>query len=502
MKKIKLLILTLCVCTITTQAQVESKKRIEFELKEGYASHDLAKFKENGLLFYAKSTSKKGKTREWKIEKYSNNLELGSTKTIDIPKDQDLDETYTSDTDLYMFFNSKKGEYTFFKINAKTLKIDRIEGKLPSKAQVYEIHVLDNIVFFDAVIKKSPMLFTLDIRSKEQGLVPIDLSGYDSKKLSIEDVQVVDESKEVLVYINAYSKKVHNMYVIKFDHSGNKKSTFNITKGHEMKLSSISASYIGKGAYIYTGTYSPKSSSSSVGVYLCKTVGDNVSFFKFYKFLDFDNFLSYLPEKKKAKIEKKKKKKAAKGKELKLSYLMASHDIEVVDGKFLYIGEAHYATYRTETYTTRGANGTTTTSTRRVFDGYRYTHATLAGFDEKGEKLWDSTFEMWPGYKPFYHKKFITTSIVNDRKINLLFSSRNEINAISFHTNGQVNNENSYSLIETENETDKVKSSYSNMEFWYDKYFIAHGSQKIKDKEKTGGKKKRRVYFINKISYL
>ncbi|NQX97667.1 MAG: hypothetical protein HRT73_07275, partial [Flavobacteriales bacterium] len=474
MKKQYFLALALLTFCYTAIAQVENKKRIEFELKEGYSNHDLAKFKEKGLLFYSKSTDKKGKERKWKIEKYSNKLILNDTKFISIPKKQYLDETYTTDTDLYMFFSDKKGAYSFFRINAKSMKINKIIGNLPAKANVYEIHIIDDMVFFDAVIKKAPMLFTLDINSEKQDLVPITLPDYGPKNLSIEDVQVIDESKEVLVYVNAYNKKEHDLYVIRFDENGEKKATFNLTKKHEMKLSSVSASYLEKGSYIYTGTYSPKSSVSSVGVYLCKTKNDEVVFFKFYKFLEFDNFLSYLPEKKRAKIEKKQKKKSAKGKEMKLSYLMASHDIKVLDGKFLYIGEAHYATYRTETYTTT-SNGVTTTHTRRIFDGYRYTHATVAGFDEKGNKLWDNTFEMWPGYKPYYHKKFIASSIGDDRKLNLLFSSRNEIKSISFYGNGEVFKEENYSSIDTENTEDKVKFSYSNMEYWYDKYFITHG---------------------------
>jgi hypothetical protein len=500
MKKRCIIALGLLMFLINGFSQVETVERIEFELKEGYSNHDHAKFKENGVLFYAKSTSKKGKTRQWKIESYSTDLELKDTEFITIPKDQYLDETYTTDTDLYMFFKNKKGFYTFFKINARSLKIQRIQGQLPKKTRVYEIHVVDEVVFFDAKLKKSSMLFVLDLSTERQKLVPIKIAGYEPKELSIEDIQIIKESNEVLVYINAYHKKEHDLHVIRFANDGSEKSTFNLTKNHEMKLSSVSASYLNKGTYIYTGTYSPKSSYSSVGVYLCKTKNDEVIFFKFYKFLEFDNFLSYLPEKKKAKIEKKKKKKAKKGKEMNLNYLMASHDIQFIDGKYIYIGEAHYPTYRTETYTTT-VNGKTVTRTRQVFDGYQYTHATVAGFNEQGDKLWDNTFEMWPSYKPYFHKKFITSSILDNRKINLLFSSNSNITAKTFFANGKITDEATYSYIETADDNDKIKRTFSNLEHWYGKYFIAHGSQKIKNKENKFGAKKRKVYFMNKVSY-
>ena len=207
-----------------------------------------------------------------------------------------------------------------------------------------------------------------------------------------------------------------------------------------------------------------------------------------------------MPEKKQAKINAKKQKKKAQGKELEINYLMVSHDIMLINGTYLYVGEAYYPTYRTETYTSY-VNGKPVTRTRTVFDGYQYTHATIVGFNQQGEKLWDNTFEMWPSYKPYFRKKFITSSIEDDRKLNLLFSSRPEIKAMTFFSNGEVSKEEVYSFIETGSEKDKVKYSYSNLEYWYGKYFLAHGRQLIKNKEEAIGNKKREVYFINKITY-
>src|SRR5688572_18206957 len=112
-------------------------------------------------------------------------------------------------------------------------------------------------------------------------------------------------------------------------------------------------------------------------------------------------------EKQQEKIEKKKEKKEASGEELNLSFYVTVHDITVKDGEYFFLGEFYYPTYRTESYTTMGANGTMVTHYRRVFDGYQYSHASVAGFDMSGKLLWSNTFEMWLNYKPFKVKQFI-----------------------------------------------------------------------------------------------
>ena len=45
-----------------------------------------------------------------------------------------------------------------------------------------------------------------------------------------------------------------------------------------------------------------------------------------------------------------------------------------------------------------------------------------------------------------------------------------------------------------------IKNTFSNIDYWYDNYFIAYGIQKIKNKS-GDVQKKRKVYFINKIYF-
>src|SRR5690606_24529791 len=169
-----------------------------------------------------------------------------------------------------------------------------------------------------------------------------------------------------------------------------------------------------------------------------------------------------------------------------------------LDDGYLFLGEAYYPTYRTETYTTY-VNGQPVQSTRQVFDGYQYTHAVLAKFSKEGDIIWDQIFEMNPSYKPMAVTRFIRIAKGSQDALNLVFANRNTIVSKSFSFDGEVIYDKTSEPIETNIEGDQTKRSFSRINYWYDDYFLAYGSQVIKNKEEE--KKKRTVYFISKIKF-
>ena len=84
-----------------------------------------------------------------------------------------------------------------------------------------------------------------------------------------------------------------------------------------------------------------------------------------------------------------------------------------------------------------GTGTTTTTHTEQVFDGFQYTHAVLVNFDSEGKIVWDQCFEMWPAYKPFYVKKFISLAQDNEDAINMVFVSKEQICSKSIDYSGK-----------------------------------------------------------------
>ena len=85
--------------------------------------------------------------------------------------------------------------------------------------------------------------------------------------------------------------------------------------------------------------------------------------------------------------------------------------------------------------------------------------------------------------------------------VKFAFASRNSIFSKYVDYNGDILKEEQTDEIETGFEGDKTKQSFSYLSYWYDSYFIAYGSQKIKNKKNDSVDRKRKIFFINKIKY-
>lgn len=503
-KNIFALLLALTI-SVSSYAQLKYEKRIELEDKDGYSGEKIYEFGENGFILRSYNREKQDKMQEWRYELYNTDIESELVKTVLLPKQYFADETYTNTERIHTLFKDRKGNYTLVTVNATSLEVDKATGVIPKKSVVKEMTVFGDFAYFNAYIKGAPFLFSINWKTGTQKPIPVSIPGFKPKQIKLDNFQFLEKSQEIMLYTTVkLSKTNSDTYVIQLDDKGNKVHAYNLTKNINENIIDISAFNIGDGNYVFTGTYATESRYSSEGIFFCKASGDQIENIEFHKFLDLNNFLSYLSEKRQAKIEKKKKKKESKGKEYKLNYKIANHDIITVSDGYIVLGEAYYATHRREAYTTtQMVNGVSQTVTRyrTVFDGYQYTHAVIAKFDLEGKLVWDETFEMYPSYKPYRVQKFISIAEQNDESLNMVFSSSNKIVGKIIDFNGNIIQERESSKIETNYEGDKQKWAYSDINYWYDDYFLAYGKQRIKNKTNKDVKKKRTVYFITKVKF-
>ena len=482
--------------------QAKLVERYEFDMKEqgeNISNFAVYTLKDKGLInVYSHKGSNKNTV--WVFKMMDQNLKVKKEESIEISRKLYFQSKYTTKTHLHVLFRTRKKDYMVVSLNLATMKLTEVEGEFPAKVYFSKMKVIGDYAVLDTKSKREAFLSLINWKTGRTKIIPVNINGAKAKRIGFENFQVLDGEKELFAFISTRIDKKAETFALRIDDRGNKKEMFSLTKKYENVVSGISVSKIGDGEYIYTGTYSKKSSAVSNGLFIGKSTNGKIQFMESYNFLELNNFLTYLPAKKQKRIEKKKKRKAKRGKELSYNYLIACHDIIKKGDKYILLGEAYYPTYRTETRTTY-VNGQASTTTVQVFDGYRYTHAVIIGFDKEGKLVWDNTFRMYPAYKPYYVKKFISISEANDKEISMIFSSGSTIHMKTLDNfNGKTTKEENSDIIVTEDEADRARWSTSESDYWYGNTFVTYGYQKIKNK--SGKKKrKRKVYYINKIEY-
>lgn len=317
----------------------------------------------------------------------------------------------------------------------------------------------------------------------------------------------VNYEKDLLVvyFDEKISKKTSN--VIGYTYSGDGKNigSLDLNRKEGVRISNLNSSYVNPDEQIVTGTYFSKDSkkknefngtiySSSAnddraeGVFVASVFDDSLMFMKYHSFMDFDHFFDFLPEWERKRLEEKMAKKEEEGKSFAHSYRVLCHDVIVMKKGYLFIGEAYYPTYITN------SNG------RTQFDGYQYSHATIAMFDFDGNKLWDESFLLWPTSKPMTLKELVTAQIdEREGEVTLMCTSQYALWSKKVGTNGLVERDVNVTRANDLSSSESIKRSYPSLEYWYSDYFLGYGYQKIKDKEEELGNKMREVYRLTKV---
>ncbi len=499
-----LLLMFISVLALNVFSQISYEERVEIVRGGDYSGYEIYEFGEHGLLMRSYATEDVNDETEWKFELINTDLELEHEESVMLGDRMYDDESFITDNFYHNLFKDRKGNYTLISIDINSFDVYRVDGILPKRTYISDMAVLGDFAYFKSRVKRNSFMFSLNWKTGDKNTIPISIQGVKPKSIVFENFQLLEESNEIFLYLKVRIDKHNNdMYVMRLNENGEKESLFNLNKEIEENIINITAFAMDDGQYVFSGTYDEYGGSSSIGIFFCEANDSKISYIEFYKFLDLENFLNYLPERRKEKIEKKKKKKEAKGKEYDLNYNITMHDIIHIEDGYILLGEAFYPTYRTESYTTTSTiNGVTTTTTqyRTVFDGYQYTHAFIARFGMDGSMEWNQCFELWSTYKTWYEKKHISIQQRNANSIKLVFPSSNKIVYKEIDFGGKILHDKESDEIETGYDDKEIRYTISNLDYWYDNYFVAYGTQKIKEKE-NGKKTKKFIFYISKVLF-
>ena len=338
------------------------------------------------------------------------------------------------------------------------------------------------MMVFSSTQKRMERIGIIDLKTGNSKFADIHFNGVRDRKIFLLENTIIDG----IIY--ALVKVEEEIYLVRLDMEGNQLGETNLTKDIPERLITISISKAGD-KYFTTGTYSRSKKDGAQGIYFAQLADWQFKNIKFYNFLDLKKFTDYMSDRRKARVERKKERAEKAGKEYSLKYLMASHHIMTDGTDYFYLGEAYFPTYTT----TRIGNMVTTT-----FNGYAYTHAVLAKFNEQGNLLWDNCFKMEPDRLPMYVKRFISGTMMG-KDVKLIFTDGKWLVSKLFkNSDGTILQDRKTERLETADADETIKKvSSSNSLHWYDDNFIVYGTQIVKNKE-TG--ERRKVFSITKYT--
>ena len=227
----------------------------------------------------------------------------------------------------------------------------------------------------------------------------------------------------------------------------------------------------------------------------------------YYNFANLQNFFSYMKAKQQKRVKNRIERKTIHGKKIKFNYRFLIHDIIPYKDQYIMVGEAFFPKY---IYPSSYATAYASTPSRiwsnysspqsrndLIFDGYRYTHAVVIGFDKNGKVAWDNSFEI-NDVKTMELQKFVKVKPEKDRII-MMYLFANTLRAKIIH-GGEVIEGKSEDPMKGNfgNESGKIKNIESEqLDYWYGDYFYACGTQNLQQEEGS----LKRIFFINKITY-
>jgi hypothetical protein len=549
MKKL-LLVAFLVTIAFTMWAQNSNPLRLEIPAPPGNDPFNYVTAGKNGICLFFPTVNESGKDSiSWSIMMTDDQLKEKWHKLIPLHKDVTYLKSLSTKDAIYLLFHDTKrnndGNIFVFMIIPRLQVITEHRGTIPDKAEVVDFEISNNTAFIGYNNRKSlPGIIGFSLVTGEKRTYEITAE----KDALLLDISIDTARQKIFAtYKIQFSSSRNHLYVNQYNLPGTLEKTFDFTEQVEKKNFN-SAQYIPMsedngivaGTYgfnvtntrrqydyydnyynnYYSNYYSPYYSRQSdydanddktpvSDGYFTATVNNGVAAkIKYFNFSAFNNAYKYITDPNALRMKSKPAKKKEKSSEEELSNAeiendktlnlrLITHELLVSSGQFILPSEAYSPEYHTNTQMSYDYYGRAFPTSYQVFDGFRYSHAFVAGFDSSGNMLWNNGMEM----------RDILTKYLN-RKLNCLFENDdivlyyNANNKVAFKTikgNTIVDNT-SYTTLAPKRNNDQPFDEYlGTIEHWYDDYFIATGYQTIRNNYLENNK--RNVFYISKMAF-
>ena len=506
-RRLVLLTVLLMAFSLSTLAQLQQPARAELEINQEDGYYTLLSAKEQGLLLFHELESKRSDGMfHLEVHRYDTSLEKKWTWEYTEPNTMVFTGYDYDAGNLYLMFG--KGQYTPREYKIVKVDIETRDTASYTVKRIIPLELTDFLVngktaLFIGVVNYKPAVMHFNFETGQ----PKVLQGIYTNAGELVDFKLDRKRNEIDVILSERGYHRNQTFQVKtFNEEGELEASTRLRPPMQYSLLSGTTTVLSDGDKMVIGTYSERRSQYSQGVFMARFNEDEQKEMRFINYADLDNFFQYMRDKREDRVHKRIDRKRQKGKEPKFNYRLLVHDIIEKGDEYIVVAEAYYPRYQAPYPYFAGLNADW--ALRRsyrgqdvTFDGYRYTHAIVLGFNEAGKLLWDNSFEIMDVIS-FELEQFVSVSPEKDRVV-LLYNYENVLRSKLIAQNEVIDGK-TKADIKLKHEDDEVRRNEegeAGLEHWYGDYFFAFGVQKIKNFTDGNVDLNREVFYINKIIY-
>lgn len=483
-------------------AQLAHSLRLEIPSNPNEAeAFDVTPLAERGVLVTIRTGSSYDNTpARFSFQKYDINLHL-IWKT-EFKQTIQYKPILTYDTDQYsyhLFREYDTGRFQFLRLHLDDGAVETFEGTLVDQFDVRQFKVLGSQACVGGYRHNRPIVMTFSFFDQTTKVLP----GLYVNRLELSSLEVDEARREINVLV--HSLKRHCTFSLRTYNYDSKLLRTLDFDGAQNSLISGKLLPINESESLLVGNYSTDCTPYSQGIYVTRIHHNNSVYgsanapvdtaaysIQYIEFSQLQNFFNYLKPNRQQKLLARALKKKEGGKDYRFHYRLLVHDLQPTPEGLTLVAEVYYPQYRGNAL----AYGSYQRGADR-YEGFRYTHAFICGFDKQGKLLWDNCFPI----KELLSKELIEMVQVSqqgDRMV-LAYPNDGEISTQVIQGNRILQEAQKFKL-RTNAENEKVTfSSKDNLMAWYGRHFLAFGFQKIAPSRNYGNQ--REVFYLNKLMY-
>ena len=496
---IRLWCISLVFAPACTLAQIEQTDRFELTVNNASSSFEVTSLQEDGLLLHRVNDFNEG--QEFEIVKFDTIFKQIWRGVIPFEKDFTITHKTFFEKNLYVLARGKSYyDFIIIKIEQETGRYTKykLSNYIPFVPNDFQVNGRLGII--GGYFNKVPIVILFDFELLRLKILP----GLFSEIGELAQIKIHANGTFDILLCARYFNREKTIWIKSYTPEGDfiTQKVLPTDGNKSLLFGRINQSV--DDTKIVAGVYGNRNSDYSKGIFVAAIDPFGDSQVKYYNFADLENFFGYMKINRQRRIKDRIEKRKNKGKENRFNYRILVHELVPYQDQFILLGEAFYPKYKSvdrsisSGFFTRPGYGYASNS-ELIFDGYRYTHASVLAFDTNGKLQWDNTFEI-NDVKTFNLEQFVKIKTDTER-ITLLYLFDNKLRSKVIAGKNVVEGKNTEpikTLIEGEVVANNV-SVLNKLEYWYGDYLFAYGVQNLTNTKQIGGQAERSVFFINKL---